>query len=173
MKDLWTIHGQQYDLSDFVDHHPGGKESILLGRGRDCTSMFESYHPFTNAHRAVLKKYQKHNTSPCIASSDWDPFYSVLKTRVQKTLEEHGIDPKQDRAAPPHRILYYLFVVGCMVVAAFYHIKVRILIACMHRLLCRTFCLFSFFNKLPVMRLPALTISFLCAFSSISSLYVL
>ena len=59
MKDLWTIHGQQYDLSDFVDQHPGGKESILLGRGRDCTAMFESYHPFTDAHRAVLNKHQK------------------------------------------------------------------------------------------------------------------
>jgi hypothetical protein len=47
----WLIHGQEYDLSDFVDRHPGGKESILLGRGRDCTAMFESYHAFTNQHR--------------------------------------------------------------------------------------------------------------------------
>ena len=100
--------------------------------------MFESYHPFTDAHRAVLKKHQKNNTSPCIASSDWDPFYSVLKTRVRKTLKDHGIDPKLDRAAPPHRIAYYLFVVGCIVVAAFYHIKVRNLSTRMHRLLCRT-----------------------------------
>jgi Cytochrome b5-like Heme/Steroid binding domain len=47
----WLIHGQQYDLSDFVDRHPGGKESILLGRGRDCTALFESYHAFTTQHR--------------------------------------------------------------------------------------------------------------------------
>jgi hypothetical protein len=47
----WLIHGQHYDLSDFVDRHPGGKESILLGRGRDCTALFESYHAFTNQHR--------------------------------------------------------------------------------------------------------------------------
>jgi hypothetical protein len=119
--------------------------------------MFESCLPFTDAHRAVLlNKCQKNNTSPCIASSDWNPFYSVLKTRVRKTLKDHGIDPKLDRAAPPHRIAYYLFVVGCIVVAAFNHIKVRILTAHMHRLLCRTFD-FSFFNKCV---LPALTISF-------------
>ena len=49
--DVWTIHGQDYDLSDFVNRHPGGKEAILLGRGRDCTALFESYHPFTDQHR--------------------------------------------------------------------------------------------------------------------------
>jgi hypothetical protein len=48
---LWLIHGNRYDLSGFVERHPGGKEAILLGRGRDCTAMFESYHPFTNRHR--------------------------------------------------------------------------------------------------------------------------
>ena len=52
---MWLIHGQEYDLSDFVDRHPGGKESILLGRGRDCTAMFESYHAFTNQHRCVVQ----------------------------------------------------------------------------------------------------------------------
>lgn len=48
---LWTIHGKDYDLSSFIHRHPGGMEAILLGRGRDCTAMFESYHPFTNRHR--------------------------------------------------------------------------------------------------------------------------
>ena len=49
----WTIHGHDYDLDDFVEQHPGGKEAILLGKGRDCTALFESYHPFTNLHRYV------------------------------------------------------------------------------------------------------------------------
>lgn len=50
---LWIIHGEMYDLSDFIERHPGGREAILLGRGRDCTALFESYHPFTNKHRYV------------------------------------------------------------------------------------------------------------------------
>jgi hypothetical protein len=45
--ELWTIHGAKYDLCDFMDRHPGGKEAIELGKGRDCTALFESYHPFT------------------------------------------------------------------------------------------------------------------------------
>lgn len=45
-QNLWVIHGQHYDLQMFVDRHPGGQEAILLGRGRDCTALVESYHPF-------------------------------------------------------------------------------------------------------------------------------
>jgi cytochrome b involved in lipid metabolism len=44
---IWWIHGSGYDLSNFVERHPGGKEAILLGRGRDCTALFESYHVFS------------------------------------------------------------------------------------------------------------------------------
>jgi hypothetical protein len=46
---IWTVHGVEYDLSGFV--HPGGSEALELGRGRDCTALFESYHPFTQKHR--------------------------------------------------------------------------------------------------------------------------
>ena len=49
----WLIHGHEYDLNDFVRRHPGGKEAILLGRGRDCTALFESYHSFTKLNRYV------------------------------------------------------------------------------------------------------------------------
>ena len=51
---LWVVHGVQYDLAGYIDRHPGGKEALLLGRGRDCSALFESYHPFTDKHRYVL-----------------------------------------------------------------------------------------------------------------------
>ena len=47
---IWWIHGNGYDLTKFVERHPGGQEAILLGRGRDCTALFESYHIFSNDH---------------------------------------------------------------------------------------------------------------------------
>jgi cytochrome b involved in lipid metabolism len=50
---LWLIDGQEYNLADFVHRHPGGKEAILLGQGRDCTALFESYHSFTKQNRYV------------------------------------------------------------------------------------------------------------------------
>lgn len=50
----WIIHGKKYDLSAWVKDHPGGEWAIELGRNRDCTGLFESYHIF--ADRAKLEK---------------------------------------------------------------------------------------------------------------------
>ena len=38
---------QVYDVSSFVDCHPGRLDQILFGAGRDITQLFESYHPFS------------------------------------------------------------------------------------------------------------------------------
>lgn len=52
-----AIDGKVYDVTDFVDKHPGGKEMLLLCVGREATDLFNSYHPFTEKPRAILKKY--------------------------------------------------------------------------------------------------------------------
>lgn len=36
----------------------GGDSAILLGQGRDCTALFESYHPFTDKAKNIIPKYQ-------------------------------------------------------------------------------------------------------------------
>jgi len=58
MNNYWEIHGNKYDLSKFVEKHPGGSKAILSGKGIDCTALFESYHPW-NYEKAcsVLSKY--------------------------------------------------------------------------------------------------------------------
>lgn len=45
---VWTIHGKKYDLSSWAKDHPGGETAINLGRNRDCTALFESYHLMSN-----------------------------------------------------------------------------------------------------------------------------
>ena len=139
--ELWVVHGGQYDLEKYIDHHPGGKEALLLGRGRDCTAMFESYHPFTNKHREVLKKYRvtdvyttatgtpsKGNTriesSKANDKISSDPFYDILKDRVAAELKAQGFDPNKDRTAPLLRILYYCVVVVGLVLSAYHHAHV-------------------------------------------------
>lgn len=52
-----AIDGKVYDVTEFVDKHPGGKELLLLSVGREATDLFNSYHPFTTKPRAVLNKY--------------------------------------------------------------------------------------------------------------------
>jgi len=110
--DLWIIHGQSYDFSNFV--HPGGKEALLLGRGRDCTALLESYHAFST-HKMLDRYRQK------------DEFYDVLKDRVGKRLREHGIHPHLDRTASKQRSLYYVLVVLAVVASAIAHARGSVL----------------------------------------------
>jgi len=74
---LWYIHGRGYDLKNYVAKHPGGPRMILSGRGRDCTALFESYHPWNDKHRRVLAAYGPKAPEP-------DPFYEDIKAEVRK-----------------------------------------------------------------------------------------
>ena len=53
---VWRIHGRDYDLTSFVDEHPGGALFILMGKGLDCTHFFEFYHCFS-VPRKRLRQY--------------------------------------------------------------------------------------------------------------------
>jgi hypothetical protein len=53
---LWTIDNKRYDLSSFVRRHPGGSTAILLGRGRNCTVLFYSYHAVTRQGAFGVKR---------------------------------------------------------------------------------------------------------------------
>lgn len=85
---LWKIHGQLYDFADFMGHHPGGEDWIVMGRGRDCTELFESVHCLSNRNIAsLLDKYrcevQPENREE-IFSWEEDGFYRTLVRRVRR-----------------------------------------------------------------------------------------
>jgi hypothetical protein len=140
-KVLWQIDGQRYDLREFVDRHPGGKEAMLLGQGRDCTALFYSYHPFTaTTVHATLAKYRlatKHEKATGAAhtprSTQTDVFYQVLRQRVEETLREQGFHPIEDRAANRKRILYYGAVFVTLLYMGRLHVQVRL----RYHLVCR------------------------------------
>jgi hypothetical protein len=49
---------QVYDVSGFIEKHPGGARQLLLGAGRDITMVFESYHHFNiSKYRLMLIAY--------------------------------------------------------------------------------------------------------------------
>ncbi|CAM9961812.1 unnamed protein product [Heterosigma akashiwo] len=85
----WKIHGECYDLTEFVDRHPGGKAAIELGRGRECTALFESYHPFTNKHLRALRKYARDEAqfARTLRAHQADTFYRTLAQRAQASLK--------------------------------------------------------------------------------------
>lgn len=52
--DCWTIYKNAvYNLSPFLDYHPGGEEELMKGAGKDCTLLYDKVHPWVNAD-AVL-----------------------------------------------------------------------------------------------------------------------
>lgn len=89
----WVVHGKTYDLTPFVEKHPGGAYIIQLGKGRDCTEMYESVHAFAkggmNIPNQILAKYEVKDAEPKPKLFAWneDGFYSVLRERVRKRFE--------------------------------------------------------------------------------------
>jgi cytochrome b5 len=56
------LYDKVYDLTDFVDEHPGGYELVVDDAGRDATETFESAgHAITKHHIQFLEKYFKGN----------------------------------------------------------------------------------------------------------------
>ncbi|KAF5228139.1 hypothetical protein FANTH_14586 [Fusarium anthophilum] len=57
--DLWlTIHGNVYDVSDFMTEHPGGEDALLSQAELDATDAFEDVGHSRDA-RALLETFEK------------------------------------------------------------------------------------------------------------------
>ena len=92
----WAIHGRYYDLAPFVGAHPGGTEMILLGRGHDCTELFEAIHSLSHIDiHAMLSKYEVTDKSVPPAPQEMfsfqpDGFYATLARRVKAYFDARG-----------------------------------------------------------------------------------
>lgn len=59
-KDCWVIiHGKAYDVSDFLDEHPGGSAIILKYAGKDATKAFDPIHPGDTLTKYLSQDYHK------------------------------------------------------------------------------------------------------------------
>ncbi|RCK64200.1 Cytochrome b2, mitochondrial [Candida viswanathii] len=81
--DCWVvIHGKAYDLSGFLDEHPGGLGIILKYAGKDATKAFDPIHPSD-----TLSKY----LSPDLHKGEVEK----KKKKVKKVVQP------ENKAAPP------------------------------------------------------------------------
>jgi len=57
-KSCWTaINGNVYDLTSWIDEHPGGREAILYICGKDGTEAFNTQHGGQARPEAELKAF--------------------------------------------------------------------------------------------------------------------
>jgi hypothetical protein len=88
---LWRVHDKIYDLTSFIDRHPGGRDWIALTRGTDITEAFETHHLNGIAESILDKFYVREAKLPRNYRLTFHPdgFYKTLKGRVAKKLQNH------------------------------------------------------------------------------------
>ena len=85
---LWRVHDKLYDLSDFVQSHPGGAEWLELTKGVDITEQFETHHITGKAEQLLTKFYIRDAALPRNYKITFNEngFYKTLKRKVAKKI---------------------------------------------------------------------------------------
>lgn len=91
-----AVDGVVYDVTEFIERHPGGKEMISLALGRDATDLFKSYHPFSERPAQVLEKMRIGTVSTYEHPSykKDSGFYKECCEVVGAYFKDSGIDRK-------------------------------------------------------------------------------
>lgn len=80
--DCWIVlDGGVYDVSQYLEYHPGGKNEILLYAGKDGTAAFRDIHAWVN-YEAILGKFRVGTLRPrTCGSSQSRSFFSGIFSR--------------------------------------------------------------------------------------------
>jgi fatty acid desaturase len=54
-----TIDGQVYNITDWVNVHPGGREILARRKGKDVSDLFHAFHPFSTGTTRAFKVLEK------------------------------------------------------------------------------------------------------------------
>ncbi|EME31009.1 Cytochrome b5 [Galdieria sulphuraria] len=105
-KDAWiVIDGKIYDVTQFLDEHPGGEEVLLEVAGRDATREFEDVGHSDEA-RELREKY----------------LVGVVRKETKEELaqaEREGVKPIHSASQPEVPLWKKLLIPGVLVVMAF------------------------------------------------------
>lgn len=92
---VWNIYGKSYDLTDFINEHPGG--SFILESTKhhpDITSLFESYHAFhgdIDNIKSRLEKYEVKKSDTSIQKYDYTSYRELTKLVKEKFPDRNSI----------------------------------------------------------------------------------
>ncbi|GBP19624.1 Cytochrome b5-related protein [Eumeta japonica] len=87
---LWRVHDGLYDLTEFINSHPGGRQWIETTKGTDITEAYETHHLRGVAENLLPKYYVRKAVVPRHSPFlfEQDGFYKTLKARVIHKLKD-------------------------------------------------------------------------------------
>lgn len=97
----WVYIGNQvYDITPWLERHPGGKDILLLTAGRDISDLFVTYHPFTNKAAEVISKFHigEVSTTEFPQFAPDRGFYQECRQKVGDYFRENKLDHKDPRS---------------------------------------------------------------------------
>ena len=101
VESCWVYsHGSVYDITEWLDRHPGGRDVLLLVAGKDVTDLLPSYHPFSERPQQLLAKYRIGDVA-CTEFPQYRPdsgFYAECRAEVGRYFRDGRIDPKSATA---------------------------------------------------------------------------
>ena len=85
---VWLINSKAYDLTEFMDKHPGGRHILEHTKNTgDITCLFESYHAFSDKKiiEAMMERYEIKE------EPEAEPVYDMeLYKELAQKVKEHG-----------------------------------------------------------------------------------
>jgi fatty acid desaturase/predicted heme/steroid binding protein len=100
-----AVEGRVYDVTTFAHEHPGGVDNILLAGGRECTTLFASYHPLW-VWKSYTSKLGAARLVGTLSGGGGDakphndhvtPFYLGMKAKIEAFFKQTGRDPRLSR----------------------------------------------------------------------------
>merc|ERR1712010_409929 len=56
--DCWmALNGRVFNITPYLEYHPGGVPKLLLGKGRDATGLFNKTHAWVNYETLLMECY--------------------------------------------------------------------------------------------------------------------
>jgi len=111
---LWRVHDNLYDLTDFINFHPGGSFWLKETKGTDITEAFESHHislhPTKMLEKFKIRKASKPRNYKFTFKENG--FFKVLKERVRERIKEMNYQPTQKTQLMHSALLLSLFMLS-------------------------------------------------------------
>jgi fatty acid desaturase len=89
---MWEIYGNKYDLTHFIEIHPGGSHIIEQTKNKgDITILFETYHAFSDMEniQKLLEKYRINTIGPKQSSTYCYSHFDNYRDLVAKVREKY------------------------------------------------------------------------------------